>query len=606
VIPLRLPDWLGRGAAGLGVAVATFALAVATEPRLAIVWDEGYSLGREGRLRLWWRALDDPERFAATWRPPATELVQQVGAIPPRPDQVDSYAELLLDPQVLAWFWPFAREEPHGHPAFYALVGLVGDYLTPTWAERPRARLGPMLVFSLAAGALFVFVARRWGGWPGALAAGAWILQPNLFGHGHYATYDAILSSLWVGAVLTFAEAIEPDPSRRRPRWGWVLAFGALAGCAADTKLTGWFLALPFLAWSLLFRDCRGLMTLAVGGIVAVLVLYAVNPPWWAAPVAGVDRFLHSNLTRGKTIPIPVLFLGRIYKTPNESLPWYNTLVWTVFVTPVGFLATAVAGVVRAARRVRSEPVGALIVGNWLFLLLLRALPHTPGHDGVRQFLPAFGILTLVAALGAASALERLGCWGQTVVAAALAEGALSVVLMMPIPLSYFSPLVGGLPGATALGMEPTYYWDALSDDALVWLNEHTPPDAKVRFATYPTSWLYLRQTARLRRGILPAEPGPWAWYVVQNRPGAFSPLDREIVARGHPAHVVRKWGVPLVWIFPYDEVREAEKRLKGRQSGVHNAPPSCYKGQNRRRSSDWSVWVSMRSRRARVSGVAP
>ena len=29
-----------------------------------------------------------------------------------------------LDPAVLAWFWPFAREEPHGHPPFYALLGV--------------------------------------------------------------------------------------------------------------------------------------------------------------------------------------------------------------------------------------------------------------------------------------------------------------------------------------------------------------------------------------------------------------------------------------------------------------------------------------------------
>src|SRR5262249_7336407 len=146
------------------------------------------------------------------------------------------------------------------------------------------------------------------------------------------------------------------------------------------------------------------------------------------------------------------------YQTPNQSLPWYNTLVWTVFVTPVGFLALAVTGAVRAARRFRSKPVGTLIVGNWLFLLLLRALPHTPGHDGVRQFLPAFGVLAVVAGLGAASAIDRLGRWGRGAVAVALAEGALSVALMMPVPLSYFSPVVGGLPGATALGMEPTYY----------------------------------------------------------------------------------------------------------------------------------------------------
>ena len=62
-----------------------------------------------------------------------------------RPDQIDTRGKLLFDPAVLAWFWPFAREEPHGHPPFYALVGLVGDFLVPTWAPLPRARFGPML-----------------------------------------------------------------------------------------------------------------------------------------------------------------------------------------------------------------------------------------------------------------------------------------------------------------------------------------------------------------------------------------------------------------------------------------------------------------------------
>ncbi len=331
-------------------------------------------------------------------------------------------------------------------------------------------------------------------------------------------------------------------------------AFGALAGFAADTKLTGWFLPLPFVAWVAPRRDRRGWMTLLVGGVVAVLVLYAFNPPWWNDPVAGLGRFLRSNLTRSKTIRIPVLFLGRIYSTPDGSLPWYNTLVWTVFVTPVGFLGLAIAGTVRAVRRRRAEPIGLLMVGHWAFLLVLRALPHTPGHDGVRQFLPAFGVLALVTGLGAASAVERLGRWGRALVVAALAEGAAGVALMMPVPLSYYSPVVRGLPGASALGMEPTYFWDALSDDALDWLNAHTAPGQNVRFANLPTSLFYLRRTRRLTAPLWTG-PGVTAWYVVQNRPGILSRLDRALIARGHPAFVVAKWGVPLLWIFPYREV---------------------------------------------------
>src|SRR3954464_7517183 len=92
--------------ASMLVAIATFGVMLATEPRLAIVWDEGYTLGREARLREWFRALRDPAGFAARWTPPAPalDLVQQAGAAPPRPEQIDSRSKLLFDTRVLAYF----------------------------------------------------------------------------------------------------------------------------------------------------------------------------------------------------------------------------------------------------------------------------------------------------------------------------------------------------------------------------------------------------------------------------------------------------------------------------------------------------------------------
>lgn len=125
--------------ASLGVGLATLGIMLATEPRMAIVWDEGYTLGREARLRTWFHALRDPADFARHWTPPTLELVQQAGASAPAPEAVNTRGKLLLDTQVLAYFWPFARAEPHGHPPFYALLGLLGDLLTPSWQDLPRA-----------------------------------------------------------------------------------------------------------------------------------------------------------------------------------------------------------------------------------------------------------------------------------------------------------------------------------------------------------------------------------------------------------------------------------------------------------------------------------
>jgi hypothetical protein len=294
---------------------------------------------------------------------------------------------------------------------------------------------------------------------------------------------------------------------------------------------------------------------LLVGGLIAVMTLYAFNPSWWSDPIDGVRRFLVSNLTRSETIRIPVLFLGQVYMTPNQSLPWYNTLVWTLLVTPVGFLALALVGAGRAVRKFRSESFWVLAVAHWGLLLALRALPHAPGHDGVRQFLPAFGILALVAGFGAFALIERLGRWGKLITAAALLEGAVSVALMMPVPLSYFSPIVGGLPGAARLGMEPTYFWDGLTGDALDWLNRNTPRNGRIAFSSFPTSWFYLHETGRLKPDVYPDSRRPCTWFVLQNRPGAFEDRDRAVIAQGRPAYVVTKWGVPLVWIYPCHEL---------------------------------------------------
>jgi hypothetical protein len=125
------------------------------------------------------------------------------------------------------------------------------------------------------------------------------------------------------------------------------------------------------------------------------------------------------------------------------------------------------------------------------------------------------------------------------------------------VPLSYFSPLVGGLPGATALGMEPTYYWDALSPEACQWLSEHTEAPETIQFATFPSSWLYLRHIRTLPDRLALIDRGQPKWFVLQNRPGEFTltPLERKLARHGQAAYTITKLDVPLIWIFPFSEI---------------------------------------------------
>ena len=51
-------------------------------------------------------------------------------------------------------------------------------------------------------------------------------------------------------------------------------------------------------------------------------------------------------------------------------------------------------------------------------------------------------------------------------------------------------------------------------------------------FATYPSSWLYLQRTGRLKAEITPYAPGAFTWFVLQNRPGAFFPRDHALIGQ--------------------------------------------------------------------------
>lgn len=88
LLALRRKAWVG----GLVITAATLILLVATEPRLAIVWDEGFILGREERVRLWFRAVRDPAAFAAAWVPPSLliELIEPDSRPPPVASEINT------------------------------------------------------------------------------------------------------------------------------------------------------------------------------------------------------------------------------------------------------------------------------------------------------------------------------------------------------------------------------------------------------------------------------------------------------------------------------------------------------------------------------------
>ena len=620
-IPSEIPSPSDRRALGSRTAAISAAVLVAllaTSPTLPMVWDEGNAINRAEQIADWGKSWF--QQGPPGWQSP-------------------------LGQQAISDHWPYTTQV-EGHPAFYGIVialgHTIGDPILPsltTW------RLGPILLFALAAGAMFYRLGRDYSQAAGLAAVLALLLQPRLFAHAHFATCDGPLTAAWILAWATFPTHTNPKrkrgqetlqhtkPKRKRGQETLLaILFGLFLGMTMSTKATGWIAPIPFILWAALYRDRRTLLTLAIGLPTALATFYFLNPPLWHNPIHGLITFFQLNTNR--QLNVANFFLGRMYDL-HHPLPWYNTLVWTAIAVPVGLLIVALVGLTSILRRGLSDQAGILLILNWLILLVVRAMPGTPPHDGIRLFLPAFAFLAAIIGVGtkvaitlrrdeptgteprqdtpsecatacspsSASPLRRLrsllalfGChwhpasaepqqdtdskcatvcspnsatrYARAVIVLIFLTTSTSLFWYAPQYLSYYNLVIGGLPGATRAGMEPTYYWDSLDHEVLDWLAANTADDEKVLFGSGSTENLDLMQTW----GTLPVEhrpdaPGRYRWYVIQRRPSACMPPDQWLLENAKPVYTkyLHHYGrgpwqlnVPLLEIYNYKDYQAA------------------------------------------------
>lgn len=525
---------------GLGSGLVALAVLVATEPGLTIVWDEGEYLARALRLGEWLRLL---------------------AAVP-----AGAGGPSLFGVETLRHYWQFVTWS-EGHPAFgavpTAMSATLFDGLVPPLTA---ARLGPMAVFSCAAGLVAWRLRQIYGSVAALAAVVALLTYPRLFAEAHFVTLDGQLTAWW---LATWAIDAAPRTNARDEARLSILT-GLLAGLTCAVKFSGWAVWLPILAVRLLAADRRRRLAGLLLAIPVGLAIYVlVNPPLWHDFVPTL--LTHLRLNTQRTLNISTLFLGQVYDL-KHPLPWYNTLAWLVMATPVHLLVLGGVGVWAAL--LRGDRTALSLAAHASALLLVRAVPGTPPHDGVRLFLPALGLWCLLAGVGAQRLLQAVAARDPRRRAAvtvalvvAMIAGAVNLARYYPQPLSHYSLLVGGLRGATALGMEPTYWWDALDQPALAWLNTHTAPDQAVAYSTAANigllrQWGWLTAAQADRRG-------EFQWYVLQNRPGLMSPADRYLVDHEAPAYARYAGGheagrapwdlrVPLLWVYRGDQYRAA------------------------------------------------
>ena len=555
----------------LAVLVTTIILAalLSTSRDYAMAFDEGFTVNRERVLARW---------FSAVVNPPAGFTRSDV-----------------FSREAMERFWPFSRKEPDGHPPVYALIGLAGWWVAHAWvAPLTSYRIGPMALTAVTVGILYLFLARRHGRLTGLTAAVLLVFLPRTFSHAHYAHYDMPVTCLWLLTQVAFLKSL------RSPRW--IVAFGLLLGLAAGTKFTGWFAVAPPLAWAILYewmpRAYHSVARLTIGGpsrvihqdpqvawtatrivalgtVIAAITLYAVQPPWWSDPVWGVERFLTSNLSRDKSIPVPSLYLGKVYPF---SLPWHNTLVLTAVTTPVLVLALGLVGIGSALARFRSNPEGLLWVLSWGVLMVVRALPNAPGHDVERLILPGLASLSILAGLGTGVLAQQFARWKMSLIAPALSamaigECALGIAQTYPYNLSYYNLAIGGPAGAERLGFEPTYYWETLGPEFFTWLRQLTVREpVELHFPFGLLNIILLREWGVFPKNVkvVLLDPASHPYYVLQRNPGTFSPYDWWLERHGHPVFAINRQGVDLLRVYGFDELAHACQVTEG-QPGVQD-----------------------------------
>jgi hypothetical protein len=455
-----------------------------------------------------------------------------------------------------------------GHPAGFAIPIALGRWLaSPLLEPLTAARLGPITVFSAACAAVAVRLKKEYGTSAAIAAPAALLTFPRIFSEAHFATQDSQLTAWW---LMLWAVQTTSAPGMRAS-----VAAAVLLGLTTATKFTGW------VAWApaILCEAIKGkvaLRRLLIIVPIALLTFYAVNPPLWHEPLAALGEHFGRSLNRAQTHNISILFLGDIYNV-ETPLPWYNTLVWLAFVTPLLTLVLGVVGLWQCVARRTTTSLS--LIFHWVTLMIVRALPGAPPHDGIRLFLPPFGFWCVFAAIGAHTVVAAIASievgWRRqllrSAVAAAFLATAWNVVRYYPQTLSHYSLLAGGLRGAADKGMEPTYWWDALDNDVLRWLNQHTRADEAIAFS--PVFNLGpLREWGRLVPRDVNPENETFRWYVLQNRPGMFTRIDRALMRREKPVYVKyagrRSAGekvpndlnVPLISVFSFEQYRRARR----------------------------------------------
>jgi hypothetical protein len=238
---------------------------------------------------------------------------------------------------------------------------------------------------------------------------------------------------------------------------------------------------------------------------------------------------------------------------------------WLVIGSPLPLILLAALGFtlacVLAVRTRTLDPKIGLVVLSFLVPLAAIIILHSVVYDSLRQFLFLVPSLILLAASGLVQAVSFLGTRKQktlrwlslALVLATLAsyvQVVQEMITLSPFEYTYFSPVVGGLPGAA--GKFDTDYWGICTKQAKDWLGSHYQ-----QYTTIPDPSLEVKP----ENGPLQM---PAAFHLTGNDPDFYISYTRNNDDQLFPTykivHVIAAEGVPLCVIKINPAVLTTEK----------------------------------------------
>jgi len=531
-----------QAAIGVLLALITLTSIVATLPDTGITWDEPLYIKASRGYMTWLGLL-------------RRGILQR------------DLSEPLSDAVIVRWWVQDPTLELHP-PLGKFLSGLTWAALRSILGDIAAFRFGNAMLFSLLVAMVFWWVASAYNTVSGVFAALSLVLMPRMFFHAHLANIDTTVAITWFLAMYLFWRF------ESRPGWLPVVVTGLFYGLALGTKMNAAVMPLVWGIWVLMFRRNWRSMWRLVATTAIGLGAFIAMWPWLYHDT--VNRLLYYFLMASRFKDRPQFYLGRTL----PHVPWHYPFVITLAVVPLVITVMYLLGISQVLRRHSSvgqrrgkawDEMGWLLLLNALTPLLFGATGLQAAYSGERHFIPAYPYLACLAGVGFGGVLDVLGASCRSfyprvdagkvrlimvgVLVSLLVPPLLSIVRIHPYQLSYYSELVGGLPGATRLGLETTF-WCETYQAALPYLDKNAEPAASV-WAENPFVLRFYQRHGMLRGDLEVVggdvvSPCTADYVVAQVRQSGFH-YTPEIVSIMHeyePTYTLAREGVSLLHVY--------------------------------------------------------